>query len=210
MQVGVIACDIMKRELGRLLADRPEVTKVIYLEMALHVYPEKMKETIKAQIAAIKDEVDVVFLGYGFCQSLKGIENEVDIPVVMPQVDDCIAILFTPQRYAAEKRKEVGTWFMTPGWAEVGVEMVIKELHLDRARKYGKDPLEMAKRLFTHYKRGIYVDTGVGQSDHFAERAEAFCKDFNLTLEKTTSDSKILEDVFAKCNEAARRKKKTD
>jgi hypothetical protein len=41
MKIGVIACDIMKRELGKLLADRPEVTKVIFLEVALHVHPEK-------------------------------------------------------------------------------------------------------------------------------------------------------------------------
>jgi hypothetical protein len=199
MKIGVIACDIMKRELGKLLADRPEVTKVIFLEVALHVHPEKMKEAIKEQIDSIKDEVDVVFLGYGFCQSLRGIENEVGVPVVMPQLDDCIAILFTPERYAAEKKKEVGTWFMTPGWADIGADMVIKELHLDRAKKYGKDPLEMAKRLFTHYRRGIFIDTDVGENEYFVAKAEAFCKDFNLTLERTASQSRILEDVFEKC-----------
>jgi hypothetical protein len=72
----------------------------------------------------------VVFLGYGYCQSLKGFDEEFDFPVILPQVDDCIALLLTPERYAEEIKKEVGTWFMTPGWAEVGAEMVIKELHL--------------------------------------------------------------------------------
>ncbi|MGD0229213.1 MAG: DUF1638 domain-containing protein [Syntrophorhabdales bacterium] len=208
MKIAVIACDIMKRELGKLLADRPEVTKVIFLEMALHVHPEKLKEAIKEQINSIKDEIDAVFLGYGFCQSLRGIENEVDVPVVMPQLDDCIAILFTPERYAAEKRKEVGTWFMTPGWADAGADMVIKELYLDRAKKYGKDPLEMARRLFTHYRRGIFIDTDVGESEHFAAKAEAFCKDFNLKLERTASSSKILEDVFEKCKKVLCRTKR--
>ena len=165
----------------------------------MHIYPEKMKETIKGQINGIKNEVDVIFLGYGFCQSLRGIENEVDIPVVMPQLDDCIAILFTPERYVAEKRKEVGTWFMTPGWAEAGMDVVMKDLHVDRVKKYGRDPIEMAKRLFAHYRRGIFIDTGVGESDYFAAKAEVFCKDFNLKLERTTSDSKVLEEIFEKC-----------
>lgn len=198
MRIGVIACEIMKRELGKVLSDTPEATEVIFLEAALHVYPKKMKEAILEQINAIKDRVDVVFLGYGFCQSLEGIENEVEIPVVMPRLDDCISILFTPERYAAEKRKEVGTWFMTPGWADVGADMVIKELHLDRATRYGKDPVEMAKRLFTHYKRGIFIDTGVGEKENLLAKAEAFCKDFNLELEQTTSDSAILEETMEK------------
>jgi len=199
MRIGVIACNIMKRELDKSLAHVPEVTKVVFLEAALHIYPKKMKETIKEQINAIKNEVDVIFLGYGFCQSLQGIEDEVDVPVVMPQLDDCVAILFTPERYKAEKKKEVGTWFMTPGWTDFGADMVIKELHLDRATRYGKDPLEMAKRLFTHYKRGLFIDTGVGEKAHLRAKAERFCKDFNLKLEETTADSKILDQMIGRC-----------
>lgn len=203
MKIGVVACDIMKRELDKLLEKTPEVTKVIYLQGALHVYPQKMREKIVEQIKLIQDDADVVFLGYGFCQSLKGIEDEVDVPIVMPQLDDCISILFTPERYAQEVRKEVGTWFMTPGWAEVGADMVIKELHLDRAVRYGKDPLEMAKRLFTHYRRGLFIDTGVGDNDYFIDKAEQFCKDFNLTLEKTTANSSILEETLGRCKNVA-------
>lgn len=203
MKIGVVACDMIQRELDKLLAKIPEIEKVVYLEAALHIYPEKMKATIKEQIDAIKDEVDVVFLGYGFCQSLKGIEHEFDIPVVLPQYDDCISMLLTPERYAEEIKKEVGTWFMTPGWAEIGAHMVIKELKLDRAVRYGKDPLEMAKRLFTHYRRGLFIDTGVGDDDYFIGKAEQFCKYFNLTIEKTTAISTILEEELEKCKQVA-------
>jgi hypothetical protein len=199
MKIGVIACDMIKRELDKILKDSPEITDILYLEAALHVYPQRMKETIKERIDSMKGSVDAIFLGYGICQSLKGIEAECDIPVVMPQVDDCISILFTPDRYAEEIAKEVGTWFMTPGWAEVGADMVIKELRLDRAIRYGKDPIDMAKRLFTHYKRGLFIDTGVGENDYFIERAEEFCRTFDLTLEKTTAQSSILEESLEKC-----------
>jgi hypothetical protein len=199
MKIGVIACDMIKLELEKLLPSYPEITEVTWLESALHVYPQKMKETIIGQINELRERVDVIFLGYGYCQSLKGIEDEVDIPVVLPQYDDCLSILLTPERYAEEKRKEVGTWFMTPGWAEIGAELVIKELHLERARKYGKDPMEMAKRLFTHYRRGLNIDTGVGDTDHFREKATQFCQDFNLALENTTAESGILDAELARC-----------
>jgi hypothetical protein len=196
IRIGVVACTVMKRELDRLLQNMPEVTEIIYLEVALHCYPQKMKEAIKEQIASIKDKIDVLFLGYGYCQSLKGIEDELDIPVVMPQMDDCIQILLTPQKYASEIRKEVGTWFITPGWAEAGAEMVIKETHADRVVKYGKDPLEIAKRLFVHYKRGLFIDTGVGDNEYFIEKANEFCKIFNLTLDRTDGTATILEQAL--------------
>jgi hypothetical protein len=192
MRVGIIACDILKRELEQILATRPEVEELLYLDAALHVTPAKMKERLREEILKMKERVDVIFLGYGYCQSLKGLDEEFDFPVVLPQVDDCIALLLTPERYAEEIAKEVGTWFMTPGWAEVGAEMVIRELHLDRARKYGKDPLDMARRLFTHYRRGLFIDTGVGGRQESIANALDFCADFNLTLEETSAEPGLL------------------
>jgi Protein of unknown function (DUF1638) len=85
------------------------------------------------------------------------------------------------------------------GVAGLGAELVIKELHLERARKYGKDPMAMAKRLFTHYRRGLYIDTGVGDNDHFLEKAAQFCKDFDLVLERTTADSGVLAEELNRC-----------
>lgn len=199
MKIGVIACDMIKRELEKVLTRHPEVVEVVWLESALHVYPERMKETIVDRIKQMQGRVDLVFLGYGYCQSLKGIEAEVEIPVYLPPYDDCIAMLLGPERYAEEVKKEAGTWFMTPGWAEIGAELVIKELKLERARNYGKDPLEMARRLFTHYRRGLFIDTGVGETASFLALAERFCRDFNLTLEQTAAEPGILETELQRC-----------
>lgn len=208
VRLGVIACDIMKRELAPLLEKVPCISRIVYLEMALHCYPEKMKAAIKEQIKLIKNEVDAIFLGYGFCQSLKDIEDEFDIPVVMPQLDDCIQIFMSPQKYHNEIRKEVGTWFMTAGWAEAGAEMVIKETHSDRVVKYGRDPLEMAKRLFTHYRRGLFIDTHVGDTEHYMNRAKEFCEIFDLDLETTEGSSEILEKHLETAVRAAERNRK--
>jgi hypothetical protein len=121
------------------------------------------------------------------------------VPVVLPPYDDCIAFLLTPERYAAETKAQVGTWFMTPGWAEVSAHMVIKELKLDRATKYGRDPMEMAKRLFTHYRRGLFVDTGVGDVEEQRALGKKFCDDFGLEYEETSQTSPILEQQLDRC-----------
>jgi hypothetical protein len=200
MKIGVVACNIIQRELEKLLAEMPGIEEVVWLDGALHVHPEKMKEAIREEVLKLEGWVDVVFLGYGYCQSLKGLDQEFDFPVILPQVDDCIALLMTPERYAEEVKKEVGTWFMTPGWAEVGADMVIKELRLDRVKKYGKDPLEMARRLFTHYKRGLYISTGVGDEEESLSNARKFCADFNLSLECTSAEPTLLAEWLQKCD----------
>jgi hypothetical protein len=183
---------MIRRELEPLLTALPELAEVVWLESALHCVPRAMRERIEHEVRAMHGRVDVAFLGYGYCNSLKGIEQGFDFPVVLPQTDDCLSLLLGPERYAEEVRKEVGTWFMTPGWAEIGVEMVIKNLHLDRVRKLGKDPVAMAKRLFTHYRRGLLIDTGVGDPDAMLEKARDFCQVFDLTLERTESDPATL------------------
>ncbi|GFO60620.1 hypothetical protein GMST_29450 [Geomonas silvestris] len=201
MRIGVIACDMIKLELEKVLAGFPEVEEIVWLESALHIYPERMKQTIIERVNELKGRVDLIFLGYGYCQSLKGIEAELAIPVILPQYDDCLALLMTPERYAEEKKREVGTWFMTPGWAEIGADLVIKELRLDRAIKFGKDPMALAKRLFTHYKRGLFIDTGVGETEHFRAQAEKFCRDFELTLEESSCNLTLLEAELRRCRE---------
>jgi hypothetical protein len=206
MRIGVIACDMIKHEIARIVENDPDITEVVYLEAALHVYPEKMRDAIVEQINALEGKVDAVFLGYGYCQSLKDIEQLVKVPTVLPPYDDCIMFMLTPERYAAEIDKEVGTWFMSPGWAEVGAEMVIKELHLDRATKYGRDPMDMAKRLFTHYKRGLFFNTGMPADElgPYRDQAQKFCADFSLEFEETdVADSPILREELERCKRLA-------
>ncbi len=203
MQVAIVACSILQRELEKALEKLQWTPEVIYLDAALHVNPQNMRRLLVEKINGMADRVDAVFLGYGFCQSLQGIEDECSIPVILPQVDDCISLLLGPERYAEEVKKETGTWFMTPGWAEVGAEMVIKELHLDRVTKYGKDPMQMARRLFTHYRRGLFIDTGVGNREASLQAAGRFCADFNLLLEQTEAQPHLLESWLSKAHALA-------
>ena len=153
MKIGVVACSIMKLELDNVLSRCEDIAEVIYLEEGRHVYPEKLKDSVVEQINEIKDRVDAILLGYGDCQSLRGIENEFDIPIVHPRADDCIGILLTPEAYAEEVAREAGTWFMTPGWAERGKEMIYKGMQIERLG-IDKDTADaLARELFASYGR---------------------------------------------------------
>lgn len=206
MRIAVIACGTIRREIARLVESDPDISEVIYLEAALHVHPERMRDAIIEQIDALEGRVDAVFLGYGHCGSLKGIEQYVRVPTVLPPYADCITFLLTPERYAAELEAEAGTWFMSPGWAEVGAHAVIKELDLDQAPEYGRDPMEMAKRLFRHYRRGLFFNTGLPEEKlgPLREKAREFCEDFSLVFEETSvTGSPILREELERCKRLA-------
>jgi hypothetical protein len=207
MRIAVIACDMIKREIDALIGSDPDITEVVYLEAALHIYPDRMREAIIEQIDALEGTVDAVFLGYGYCQSLKGIETAVNVPTVLPPYDDCVIMMLGPERYRAEIEREVGTWFMSPGWAEVSAQMVIKELKLERAARYGRDPMEMAKRLFTHYRRGLFFNTGTPAEEVESCRAQArtFCADFGIEYEEAGEASlDLIAAELERCKQLAR------
>ncbi len=202
MRIGVVACKMMHREIDKALKKFPEIDEVVYIREGEHVDPKRLRKQVLAHLKAMKKKVDVIFLGYGHCHSLKDIGDEIDIPVVHPEADDCIAILFTPERYAKEVEKTAGTWFMTPGWAVNGKSMLYRELKSFNNENYpGMDEISVAKELFSGYSRGLYIDTDVGDNDKYMEDAKEMCDTLDLELEQATTQSTILEDSLAKCVE---------
>jgi hypothetical protein len=55
MKIGVVACNILQRELDKLLSGMRGIEEVVYLDGALHVSPLKMKETIRAEVDKLGD-----------------------------------------------------------------------------------------------------------------------------------------------------------
>ncbi|QLH74841.1 MAG: DUF1638 domain-containing protein [Methanomassiliicoccales archaeon] len=204
VRIGVIGCDVIKREIDKVVGDDPDVVHKEYLEYALHIDPPKLRFTVLDKVNALEGKVDAVFLGYAICQSLKGVTQEIRVPTVMLEVDDCIAAVLTPQGYAEEKRQCTGTWFNTPGWAEVGIEGAIRELHLDSMMDEGYDPMYFMKMMFEGYQRCLFIDTNVGDRDHWEKRSKEFADRLELRHESRSCSLKLIEDAFKQTKELAR------
>jgi hypothetical protein len=186
MRIGIVACDIWKREIDLVVGNDESIVHKEYIEFGLHTDPEKLKSTVIEKVNSLEGKVDAVFLGYATCQSLKGVNNDLKIPTVMLDADDCIGALLSPARYAEEKRKITGTWFNTSGWAEMGLKGVIKELHLDSAIDQGYEPMYFVKILFQGYSRCLYIDTGVADPEHWQQLSEEFSIQIGLDHECTS------------------------
>lgn len=185
MKIGIVACDIFKQEIESITQGDEDIVHKEYLEFALHVYPDEMRRTVIEKINALDGKVDAVFVGYATCQKLSGIPQEVSVPSVMLDGDDCISVLLGPVEYAREKGICTGTWFSSPGWAEQGMAAVIKELHLDSMVEQGYDPMFFVDMIFDAYRRCLYIDTGIGDR----ERCEALSREFAAQL-KLPHDSR--------------------
>ncbi len=201
MRLGLVACDILKNELEFLLKDDPDFVEKKYLEFALHVDPENMKEVIVQEVNEMLPRVDAILLGYAVCSSLDGIESRFSKPVIKLPGADCIDALLGSEEYTNEKKICAGTWFNTPGWADAGTQGLIKELHLDCLEGY--EPEFFLDMLFGSYERVLYIDPGIGNSEEYERKSFEMSKDLKLSHACRGCDLRQLEETIKKVKEAA-------
>lgn len=192
MRLGVVACEIFKKELELILRGYPEVVHREYLEFGLHISTQELKRTVVERVNALEGKVDSVFLGYGYCQSLQGITKELRVPTAMLETDDCIGVLLTPSEYEREKKVCTGTWFNSPFWAEMGIARQIKELGIDRMKNPRHEPMWFIRKFFEGYSRCLYIDTGVGERERYERLSMDFARELGLRHESREGTLSIL------------------
>ena len=204
MRLGIIACDILKPEIEFLTKDDPDFVVREYLEFALHEYPKEMKKKIIETVNKYEGQLDAILLGYAICQSLEGVTQLLKVPTVMLLGADCIDVLLTPPEYVREKQICAGTWFISPGWAEQGVDGLIKELHLDCVEGY--DPEFFLDMLFDSYQRCLYIDDGIGNEKYYNEKAVEVADKLKLKLDCRKCGLSGITDAIKKTKELAKKK----
>ena len=201
MRLAIVACDILKPEIEFLTKDDPDFVVREYLEFALHEYPQDMKARIIETVNRYEGQVDAVFLGYATCQSLDGVVESLKVPTVMLQGADCIDVLLTTKEYTNEKRICAGTWFISPGWAEQGVDGLIKELHLDSVE--GIDPQFFLDMLFESYQRCLYIDDGIGDEERYRKMSEDVANQLKLRLDRRRCGLNGIEEAIERTKRLA-------
>jgi hypothetical protein len=110
---------------------------------------------------------------------------------------DCIGILLGQDRYMEELQKEAGTWFLTPGWTEMGMEFIFHELQIHEIGGKSTDPLKLAQRMLKEYTRALFIEMKCGEdSDKLQKKARNIADNFNLRLEKTEGSLSLLENTL--------------
>jgi hypothetical protein len=196
MSIGVICCKVLEKEVRQVAQAIPEVSHLEVMEWGLHTQPDLLCQTLCRRIEELQDKVKGVVLGYGRCQALDKIPQNFKIPVLYPPAEDCIGVLLGQKRYDQELKNEAGTWFLTPGWTEMGMEYIFHELQLSHLAEKNIDPLKVAHRMLKDYTRALFIDTHVGNPIRLLDKAQMIASEFNLRLETTQGSLAQLENTL--------------
>ena len=177
----VMACATVMEEIIPLL---PEGMHHQVLDFGLHVQPNLLRSTLQSAIDEVQDDIDTILLGYGLCsQAVIGLKSD-KFRMVVPRVDDCIAIfLGTRSAYTAQCRKEPGTYYLTKGWIEVGstpfteYDEMVKRMGPEKAAR-------VHNLMMRHYKRLPLIITGQHDMDRYRQYASETAERFGLRYEE--------------------------
>ena len=198
MTVGILCCRVLEQEVKSLIHRLPGDFYLEVLEWGLHVHPPALLHKLVERIRAIESRVGAVVLAFGRCQTLDKLPDDFKVPVLYPPGEDCIGVLLGQEHYLEELYHEAGTWFLSPGWAELGMEFIFHEVQASGLARRGIDPMQVARRMLNGYKRALLIDTGVGDRQRLRERAKEIADLFDWRVDTIQGSLTLLEDTLKK------------
>ncbi len=166
-------------------------------DFGLHVNPGRLRQTLQAEIDAVRGRYDTILLGYGMCsQGILGLKAE-GCRLVAPRVDDCIALfLGSSAAYARECRREPGTYFLTKGWIEVG-DTPFSDYERSLARYGEEKAARIFKLMMGNYKRLALIDTGGYALEKYRQYAREAAARFGLRFEEIEGSQALIRKMIS-------------
>ena len=179
--------------LGELAEGGAGGADVRELEAQLHVKPDKLKEALRAAVAEADEPGVTIVLGYGLCSnSVLGLKTE-HATLVVPRVDDCIAMLLgSNEAFSMEAEKERGSYYLAKAYLDECDNLVGE--HEAMVEKYGEErAVRMMKLMLKHYKRVVLVDTGRYDLEPLRERVREVAELYDLAVEEVAGTTRIVD-----------------
>jgi hypothetical protein len=186
----IIACATVIEEILPFL---PEDVSSEVLDFGLHLRPPELRKSLQEKIDQASQRADVLLLGYGLCSMAVVGLRATTAHLVIPRVDECIAIfLGSCKAYQEQARKEPGTYYLTKGWIEVGDNPFSEYQRL--VQKYGEAKAErMIQLMLKNYTRLGFINTGQYEIERYREYARKTAEQFNLRFEEIDGSPALVE-----------------
>lgn len=183
----------MIEELQTLLHDGVEFC---VLDFGLHVDPKRLRVVLQETIDASADAFDTILLGYGLCsQAVVGLYAN-GCTLVVPKVDDCIAIfLGSGQAYKVQYSAEPGTYYLTKGWIEVG-DSPFSEYDSILKRYGEKKARYLMGRLLKNYTRLALINTGQYELERYRDYCRRAAERFGLRYEEIPGSNALVKKLL--------------
>ena len=189
----VIACATVIEEMRPLLP--PDVTCQVF-DFGLHVNPQTLNLTLQQAIDASAHQAETIILGYGLCSKATVGLRANSCTLVIPRVDDCIAIfLGSADEYHRQYCSVPGTYYLTKGWIEFG-DTPFSEYDI-LVKHYGEQIAQrITNQLLKNYARLAFINTGNDELEHYRERARGMADRFSLRYEEIQGSNAIIKKML--------------
>ena len=189
-RLSLIACPAV---LGELAEDAMQAADCGTLEAQLHLSPERLKTALHAAVADADEPGATIVLGYGLCSNaVLGLQTK-HATLVVPKVDDCIAMLLgSNEAFAEQAAKAPGTYYVSKAYMDECStifsehEQLIEKRGLERAER-------MMRLLLEHYTRVVLIDTGRHDLEPYRARVAGFAERFDLAVEEVPGTTRIVD-----------------
>jgi len=192
--IRLIACPAV---LGELADGALSDVDCRHLEAQLHVSPERLKAALRAAVADADRPGATIVIGYGLCSNaVLGLKTQ-HATLVVPRVDDCIAMMLgSNAAFAAESAKAPGTYYVAKAYLEE-CDTILSD-HEKLIEKRGAERAEkMMRLLLAHYTRIALIDTGRYDLAPYRARVAEFAERFDLAVEELPGTTRILDELVA-------------
>lgn len=208
--VHVIACGVLALDIQEIVRRLGIEISFDFLPGGLHERPLELRRRVQQQIDAVSvnNRADRIVLGYGACgMGTVGIASR-QIPLVLPRVNDCIALfLGSDAAYRREFGRYPGTYYISAGWVEEKAQpqsdgqgpircgpdcYTLEQL----TAKYGAENAEAIRHFLSswqrNYHRAAVIDTGVPGRDKYAAIARGMAERFGWKYEEIAGSHDLL------------------
>jgi len=189
----ILACATVIEEMLPLM---PPGMAYEVLDFGLHVRPDELKRTLQQAIDKSSPDAKYIILGYGLCsQAVVGLKAE-DCTLVVPRVDDCMAIfLGSESAYRQQLHNVPGTYYLTKGWIKAGdtpfdeYDALVKRFGEVKARC-------IINQLLKNYTRLALINTGQYELDYYRNQARSMAERFNLCFEEIQGSDALVRKML--------------
>jgi hypothetical protein len=183
--------------LGEMADGATEGIECQKLDARLHLSPTLLREALSAAVADADKPGATIVLAFGMCsQAVLGLRTE-HATLVVPKVDDCIAMfLGSNAAFEAESKKARGTYYVTGAYLDEcdtifsDHEALIEKRGPERADK-------MMRLLLEGYTRIVTIDLGRQDLCDLRERVTGFAERFDLDVEPIRGTTRIVDALVA-------------
>ncbi|MEG0875163.1 MAG: DUF1638 domain-containing protein [Clostridiales bacterium] len=161
----IIACEMLRPEVEYLVSELGLNNEIIWIEPALHVTPQLLKERLQEVLDSFANtDCQRVLMPFGDCGGAVAGLKSGNFELVIPKVDDCLTLMLGSLKKRQELSMEMPTFYLTLGWI-TQEKNIIADYH-NMVKNYGQETADMLKEtMFGNYNRVALIDTGVGDSN---------------------------------------------